>query len=387
MILAGSGARGARDEVIALAAALQAPIIKPLLGKDIVPDEHPYCLGGMGLLGTAPSMKAMEECDAFLMVGTSFPYVAYLPKPGSVPAVQIEIDPARIGIRYPVDVGLVGDSKAALTDLLRVVEPRQQSEWLTHLQGDMKDWWALLEQRATRPDLPMKPQVVAHELSKRLADDAIITCDSGTIATWAARHIRIRAGQRFSLSGTLATMAPGLPYAIGAQVAFPDRQVVAFVGDGGLLMLGSELSTAAQHELPVKVVVIQNNMLGMIKWEQMVFLGNPSFGVDLPHVDFAAMAESLGVKGFRVERAQDVGATLDQALAHPGPALVQCIVDPNEPPMPPRIKAEQALHMAKALARGEPHGGRIALTLFRDKMDDLFGRAQDEDQVRDVPRH
>ncbi|MEA3198877.1 MAG: hypothetical protein QOE90_305 [Thermoplasmata archaeon] len=384
-ILAGSGARGAGHEIIAIATALQAPIIKPLLGKDVVPDEHPLCLGGLGLLGTAPSQSALEQCDGLLMIGTSFPYMDYLPKPGQARAVQIDLEPSRIGIRYPVEVGLVGDSKWTLSELLPLIETRATSDWLSGLQGEMRGWWQQMEQHATRPDMPMKPQVVAWELGRRLAEDAIVTCDSGTIAAWAARFIKIRGRQRFSLSGTLATMAPGLPYAIGAQIAYPERQVVAFVGDGGLLMLGSELATAAQHKLPVKVVVIKNNVLGMIKWEQMVFLGNPSFGVELPDVDIAAMAEALGVKGFHVDRAQDVGAALDQFLAHEGPALLEAVVDPNEPPMPPRIKAGQAMHFAEALARGQPNASRIALTIFRDKMDDLFGE-QHEDQVRDVRR-
>ena len=372
VILAGSGARGAHEELLELSDRLQAPIVKPLLGKDVVPDEHPRVLGGIGLLGTLPSQKALEECDALLMVGTSFPYMEYLPKPGAARGVQIDLDPARIGLRYPVEVGLVGDARIALQDLLPLVEARGASEWLTGLQGDMRDWRGLMESRATREDAPMKPQVVAYQLGKRLRDDAIVTCDSGTIATWAARYIQMRQGQRFTLSGNLASMAPGLPYAIAAQIAYPDRQVVAFVGDGGLLMLASELSVAAHHRLPIKVVVIKNGTLGMIKWEQMVFLGNPSYGVDLPPVDIAALANALGVKGYHVERPQEVGAILDEALRHDGPALVECAVDPFEPPHPPKVKMEQAIRMAQALARGEPNGHRIALTLFRDKLDDLF---------------
>jgi pyruvate dehydrogenase (quinone)/pyruvate oxidase len=306
------------------------------------------------------------------MVGTSFPYMEYLPKPGAARGVQIDLDPARIGLRYPVEVGLVGDARISLQELLPLVEARGASEWLAGLQGDMRDWRGLMESRATREDAPMKPQVVAHQLGKRLRDDAIVTCDSGTIATWAARYIQMRQGQRFTLSGNLASMAPGLPYAIAAQVAYPDRQVVAFVGDGGLLMLASELSVAAHHRLPIKVVVIKNGTLGMIKWEQMVFLGNPSYGVDLPPVDIAALANALGVKGYHVERPQEVGAILDETLRHDGPALVECAVDPFEPPHPPKVKMEQAMRMAQALARGEPNGQRIALTLFRDKLDDLF---------------
>lgn len=377
-ILAGSGARGAHEELDVLARRLQAPIMKPLLGKDVIADAHPHVLGGVGLLGTLPGEKALEECDCLLMVGTSFPYMDHLPKPGSVPGVQIDIDPSRIGLRYPVEVGLVGDARSTLQQLLPLIDHRSVSEWLVGLQGEKRDWLGLMESRALKDDVPMKPQRAAYELDKRLRDDAIVTCDSGTIATWAARYLQMRQGQRFTLSGTLATMAPGLPYAIAAQVAYPDRQVVAFVGDGGLMMLGSELSVAAHYRLPIKVIVIKNGTLGMIKWEQMVFLGNPSYGVDLPPVDLAKVAEGYGVKGYHVERPQDVGAVLDAALAHDGPALVECLVDPFEPPHPAKVKMEQALKMAKALARGEPNATRIAATLFRDKIDDLTHGPTDE---------
>ena len=370
-ILVGSGARGAHEELDQLARALQAPVIKALLGKDVFPDRHPHALGGCGMLGTLPSAKALEQCDCLLMVGTSFPYMEYLPEPGSVPAVQIDIDPARIGLRYPVGVGLVGDARLTLQALLPRIRPKAASAWLADLQGDMRDWRGLLETRARSDDEPMKPQRVAYELDKRLADDAILACDSGTVTTWAARHVDIRQGQRFTLSSTLASMAVGVPAAIAAQVAYPDRQVVAFVGDGALLMLAGELSVAAHYRLPIKVVVVKNHALGMIKWEQMAFLGNPSHGVELPPVDIAGLATALGVKGYHVERPRDLGPILDDALRHEGPALVECAVDPFEPPQPPKVKMEQALNMAKALARGQPNATRIASTLFRDKLDDL----------------
>lgn len=373
-ILAGSGARGARDELELLAGRLQSPVIKALLGKDVLPDDHPHCLGGIGMLGTRPSEKAMEGCDGLLLLGTNFPYASFLPKPGSVPAVQVDLDATRLGTRYPVDVGLVGDIKETLQALLPRLEQRTDGEWLQGLQDAMKEWWGLLQKRAGRTSTPMKPQAAAHALDGLLADDAIITCDSGTVTTWAARHLKIRGTQRFSLSGTLASMAAGLPYAIAAQVAYPERQVVAFVGDGGLLMLGSELATAAQHRLPIKVVVVKNGSLGMIKWEQMAFLGNPSFGVELPPVDLAKFAESMGVKGFSVSASDKVTEVLRQALAHEGPALVECVVDPDEPPMPPHIGPKQALHMAEALARGQAGGPRIVSTLVQDKMSDLFRR-------------
>ena len=217
----------------------------------------------------------------------------------------------------------------------------------------------------------MKPQVVANALNELLADDAIISTDSGTIATWAARYIQIKRGQLFSCSGNLATMAPGLPYTIAAQVAYPGRQSVAFVGDGGFTMLMGEFATAVKYRLPIKVVIIKNNTLGMIKWEQMVFLGNPEYGVELQPIDFVKFAEACGGVGFRCEKPDEVRPALEAALAAKKPALVEAVVDPYEPPMPARIKVDQAVKMAKALARGEPHRGRIALTLFRDKVRDL----------------
>lgn len=371
-LLVGSGGREARDEVIQLSRILQAPIIKPLLGKDVVPDDDPHCLGGNGMLGTAPSAHAMETCDCLFMIGTSFPYLDYLPKPASVPGIQLDIDPARIGLRYPVEVGLAGDARETLRDLIPRLAPKAHSDWLAELRGAKADWDALLQDRATRgDDAPMRPQLVLKELDKRLADDAILAVDTGTITAWAARHISIRGTQRFTASGTLASMACGVPFAIAAQLAYPDRQVVAIVGDGGLLMLAGELSVAAHYRLPIKVVVLKNGSLGMIKWEQLVFLGNPSHAVQLPPVDIAALAEALGVKGHRAERAQDLGRVLDEALRHDGPALVECVVDPNEPPMPPKAKLGDAARLGEALARGEPHGARIGLTLFRDKLDDL----------------
>ena len=286
VILAGSGARGAAAELEEIAERLAAPIVKPVLGKDVVPDDSPYTTGGAGLLGTRPSQEALESCDALLLVGTSFPYLEYLPKPGQAVAVQIDADPARIGLRYPVTVGLAGDAPATLRELLPLLPRNEDGAFLEQAQAGAREWWQLMEQRGTRPDLPMKPQVVAWQLGQLLRDDAIVAADSGTISTWAAQQIQIRRGQRFSLSGNLATMANGLPYAMAAQIAYPNRQCVAFVGDGGFSMLLAELATCVQEKLPVKVVVIKNNVLGMIKWEQMVFLGNPEYGVDLSPIDF-----------------------------------------------------------------------------------------------------
>jgi pyruvate dehydrogenase (quinone)/pyruvate oxidase len=373
VILAGAGARGAGDELERLAETLAAPIVKPLLGKDVVPDDSPWTTGGIGLLGTLPSEKALEDCDTLLMVGTSFPYMEFLPKPGSARGVQIDIDPTRLGLRYPVEVGLVGDARATLQLLLPKLRRREDRSFLERAQAGMKDWWELMDARATRESVPLKPQMVAAELDRLLADDAIVTTDSGTITTWVARHVRIKRGQRFSCSGNLATMAPGLPYAVAAQIAYPSRQVVAFVGDGGFTMLMGELATAVKYELPITVVVIKNNTLGQIKWEQMVFLGNPEYGVDLQPIDFVRYAEAVGAVGVRCERPNEVRPAIAEALAARRPAIVEAVVDPFEPPMPARATLRQALHLAEALARGEPSRVRIALTLFRDKWMDLTG--------------
>jgi thiamine pyrophosphate-dependent acetolactate synthase large subunit-like protein len=371
VILTGQGALGAGDELEKVADTLAAPIVKALLGKAVVPDDSPFTTGGIGLLGTLPSEQAMEECDTLLIAGSSFPYMEYLPAPNQAKAVQIDRDPTRIGLRYPVDIGLTGDAKATLQALLPLLKRRDDRSFLETAQGRMKEWEELLRTREERDDVPLKPQVVARHVNDLLADDAIITTDSGTITTWAARHIKIRRGMQFSCSGNLATMAPGLPYANGAQIAYPGRQVVAFVGDGGFSMLMMEFITAVKHKLPIKVIIIKNNTLGQIKWEQMVFLGNPEYGVELQPVDFVQFAHACGGVGFRCAKPDEVRPALEAAFTSTKPALVEAVVDPFEPPLPARATFKQGLHMAEALARGEPHRGRIALTLFRDKIKEL----------------
>ena len=371
-ILAGRGALDATDELEQVADLLAAPIAKPLLGKAAVPDESPYTTGGIGLLGTAPSEDAMENCDTLFMIGSSYPYMEFLPKPGAARGVQIDRDPERIGLRYPVEIGVTGDSKTVLQALIPLLKRKKDRSFLETAQKGMKQWWALLDERGQRRDTPMKPQVVAWELNRLLADDAIISTDSGTITTWAARYLRIKRGQMFSCSGNLATMAPGFPYANAAQVAFPNRQCIALVGDGGFTMLMGELATAVKYNLPVKIIIFKNNVLGQIKWEQMVFLGNPEYGVELQTLDFAGIADAAGAKGFTITDPKKCRATLEEALRHPGPAIIQAVVDPNEPPMPAKVKPEQVLKMAESLARGEPNRIRIGATLFRDKVDDFF---------------
>jgi pyruvate dehydrogenase (quinone)/pyruvate oxidase len=371
MILAGRGALGAGRELLALAERIAAPIAKPLLGKGCVPDDSPFSVGGVGLLGTKPAQEALESCDTLIIAGSSFPYIEFYPKPGKARAVQIELDPKRIGLRYPVEAGLVGDAAEVIRALLPQLDYRQDRSFLQAAQAGMKDWNELIEERGTRRDKPMKPQVVAHELNKLLSDDAIVATDSGTITTWIARHLVMRGSMMFSCSGNLATMACGLPYAIAAAVAYPGRQVVAFVGDGGLTMLMGELATCVKYGLDVKIVVIKNNTLGQIKWEQMVFLGNPEYVCDLQPIDFATVARGFGVAGFTVDDPAQCGEVLRHALSTPGPALIEAVVDPHEPPMPPKVTLKQATHLAESLARGTPARGKIALTIASDTVREI----------------
>jgi len=371
-ILAGRGAHRATEELILAADTLGAPIIKALLGKDSVPDDSPYTTGGIGLLGTKPSTEAMEDCDTILIVGSCFPYIEFLPKPGQARGVQIDLDPKRIGLRYPVEVGLVGDSALCLHSLLPLLVRKTDQSFLEQAQAGMKDWNEAMKKQAASTDKPMKPQVVAHELGKRLRGDAIVSCDSGTITSWFARLIPARKGQMCSLSGNLASMACGLPYAIAAQVAYPNRQSVAFVGDGGFSMLMAEMATAVKYNLPIKVVVVKNDTLGQIKWEQMVFLGNPEYGCDLQPIDFAEVAHACGAIGFSVYDPTECGRTIEAFLDAPGPAVLQATVDQFTPPMPPKVSVDQALHFAESLARGEPNRSKIAATALADKIRELI---------------
>jgi pyruvate dehydrogenase (quinone) len=361
-ILAGQGALGARQEVETLAERLGAPVAKALLGKGVVPDDSPYTVGGVGLLGTRPGQEALENCDGLVIVGSSFPYIEFYPKPGEARAVQIDIDPTRIGLRYPVEAGLVGDVARVIAALLPRLQYKEDRSFLAKAQAGMNDWRELMLERGTRTEIPMKPQVVAHELNRLLSDDAILATDSGTITTWIARHVDIRGDMKFSCSGNLATMACGVPYAIAAAIAFPGRQVVAFVGDGGFTMLMGELATCVKYDLEVKIIVIKNNTLGQIKWEQMVFLGNPEYGCTLEPIDFATVARGFGVSGVTIDDPARCADQLREALAMPGPVLIEAVVDPHEPPMPPYVTLKQAAHFAESLARGTPAAGRIALT-------------------------
>ena len=370
-ILAGQGALHAGELLEEVAEKLGAPIVKALLGKAAVPDDSPYTTGGIGLLGTKPSQAVLEECDTLLIAGSSFPYIEFLPQPGKARGVQIDLDPKRIGLRFPVEVGLIGDSRRTLEELLPLLERNQDREFLTKAQQGAADWRADMLTQETRTDKPMKPQVIAAELGRRLAANAIVSCDSGTNTLWCARHVPARRGQMYSCSGNLATMASGLPYAIAAQLAFPERQCVAFVGDGGFSMLMAEFATAVKYRLPIKVVVIKNNVLGQIQWEQMVFLGNPEYGCDLQPIDFAAFARACGGHAFTIDDPLACGNTLDEALAVRGPVLVEAVVDPYEPPMPPNVTLKQAAKFAESLMKGEPNRKKLALTLAEDKVREM----------------
>jgi pyruvate dehydrogenase (quinone)/pyruvate oxidase len=369
-ILAGQGAMHATSELEKTAEILGAPIVKALLGKASVPDDSPYTTGGIGLLGTEPSQDAIGSCDTLFIVGSSFPYIEFLPKPGSVKCVQIEIDPQRVSLRHPADVALVGDARVCLRALMPILKPHDKG-FLKRAQKGKEQWQKLMQQRGTNPGKPLKPDVVGWELGKRIPRDAIVTSDSGTITTWWARYVPALRGQKHSCSGNLATMACGLPYAIAAAVAYPDRPIYCIIGDGGLSMLMGELLTAAAYKLNIKVIVIKNNTLGQIKWEQMVFLGNPEYACDLYPADFVTIARGCGLEAIRIEDPAHCCDQLDSVVRRPGPALIEAVVDEFVPPMPAKIKAGQAIKLAEALMRGEPNRTRIVLTNLRDTVREI----------------
>jgi pyruvate dehydrogenase (quinone) len=365
-ILAGQGALGARDELLEIAELLGAPIIKALLGKSVVPDDHPLTTGGIGLLGTRASQEALEECDTLLIVGSTFPYVEYYPKPGQARGVQIDRDATRIGLRFPVEAGLVGDARPTLQALIARAKAHADRTFLELAQRRKQEWNDLLQRSADAVRGRLTPDRLARDLGRRLDDDAIVAWDSGHNTGVLARYIDARANQKFSGSGMLATMGCGVPYAIAAALAFPGRQVVAFVGDGGFTMLLGELATIVRYRLPIKIVVMKNNTLGQIKWEQLMFLGNPEYECDLQPVDFAAVAEGFGLTGIRASNDQDLARGLDELFAAPGPALLEAAVDPNEPLLPPKRMPKYAENLEKALNRGTAGAEDIRAALARE---------------------
>jgi pyruvate dehydrogenase (quinone) len=374
-ILVGAGARGCGPAVERVADALGAPVIKTLSGKMVIPDDSPYTTGGIGLLGTAASADLVDDIDTLLMLGTNFPYTKYLPEPGKVTVVQVELDAARAGNRLPTDVPLIGDVAATLEALQPRLRRNSERKHLAKYQERMRDWRAKMAALESPERDPIAPQYVVKVLDDLASDDAVMTCDSGTIATWAARHWQIRGQREFYLSGNLASMAPGLPYAIAIQHANPGRQVIAYIGDGGFAMLMAEFHTACRYGLPVKVVINNNNSLGQILWEQMV-LGYPEHGVRFgePVPDYAAWARGAGGHGVHVAKAAELPEALAAALAHNGPSLVDVAVDPNEPPLPAKVTYEQATKFAQAFLRGQPNKAAIATTLFKDRIQQLKDR-------------
>jgi pyruvate dehydrogenase (quinone)/pyruvate oxidase len=308
----------------------------------------------------------METCDAFLIVGSSSPYSGWMAKPKNAVGVQIDDLPERLGLRYPIHAALAGDARLTLRELIPLIRRNDDRSFLETAQQNVRDWRELMRERGTTvsDDGHMKSEAISWHLGHALADNAILCGDSGTVTTLAART-ELKRGQNFSFSGTMCSMAAALPYAIGAQAAYPDRQVVALTGDGSLSMMMGDLVTCVQHNLPVKIIVVKNNVLGLIKWEQMAYLGNPQYGVELAPIDFVKVAGACGFKAFHLETPDDCERRLKEALNTPGPVLVEAVVDPNEMPLTPVIKKQHAKNLAKGLARGEPNRERIALTMSR----------------------
>lgn len=367
VLLVGQGALGADDEIINIAKKLSAPIVKTLLGKAVIPDDDPYSIGGLGLLGTEPASDAMMEADTLLMIGTSFPYIEYLPRPGKARGIQIDLFPERIGLRYPVEIGLVGDAKLTLGKLLPLLTDKHSTKFLISKQDAMKKWNNLMASPNAQA-IPIKPQLIAVAVSNELKDNAIVSLDAGTNTIWAARYINMRKGMKLSLSGTLSTMACGLPYAIAAQIAFPNRQCIAFVGDGGFTMLMGEFATAIKYNLPIKIIILKNNSLGMIRWEQMAFLGNPEYGIEFSPIDFVKFAQACGGKGYSITDPNEIKSVMHEAMSQDTPTIIEANVDPFEPPMPPKVDMKFVTQMAKSFAKGEPYARRIGLTIFRDQI-------------------
>lgn len=371
MILAGRGALGARTELERTAALLAAPVAKALLGKAVLPDDHPHSTGGVGMLGTLPSQEAMERCDALLIVGSTFPYVEYYPKPGQARGIQIDRDGQRIGLRYPVEVGLVGDAGETLTLLNARLHQKTDRAFLEEAQAGMARWREMMAASEAKDSLPLKPQRVACAFGRRLPDDAVLVTDSGQNTELAARHVDMRTGQAFGVSGSLASMACGLPYAIAAGIAFPGRPIFAIVGDGGLAMQLGEFSTAVRYRIPLKMLVIKNNMLNQIAWEQMMFLGNPQFGCELAPIDFAMAADAMGGIGYSITDPGQVEEVLDRAFAAEGPVLIEAVVDASEPMMPPKMPIDYAENFRKALPQTPGHE-EIEATLAEEPLRTMF---------------
>src|SRR5581483_6360371 len=380
-MLVGQGALGAADEVAETADVLGAGVAKALLGRAVLPDDLPYVTGSIGLLGTRPSYELMSGCDTLLMVGSSFPYSEFLPEEGAARGVQIDIDARMIGIRYPMDVNLIGDSRETLRALLPLLERKSDRGWQEKIASGIEDWWELMDRRAHEDADPINPQRVFWELSPRLPDNCILSADSGSAANWFARDLKLRAGMMASLSGTLATMGPGVPYAIAAKFTHPDRPAIALVGDGAMQMNGlNELITIGKYwkrwsDPRLVVLVLNNRDLNQVTWEQRAMQGDPMYPgtQQIPDFPYARYAELVGLRGVRVDDPDGLGAAWDEVLSADRPAVLEAIVDPDVPPLPPHITFEQAKHFAQATV-GDPRRAEIIRQSFRQMVDALLPR-------------
>jgi pyruvate dehydrogenase (quinone) len=375
-ILVGQGALHATDEVVDVAEALGAGVAKALLGRAVVPDDLPFVTGSIGLLGTRPSWELMTGCDTLLMVGTSFPYSEFLPEEGKARGVQIDLDGRMLGIRYPTEINLVGDSAATLHALSSYLEHKADRSWREQIEENVRDWWQVIEDRAMNDADPINPQRVFWELSPRLPDNCILSSDSGSAANWFARDLKLRRGMKASLSGNLATMGCGVPYAIAAKFAYPDRVAIALVGDGAMQMNGlNELITIAKYwerwsDPRLVVLVLNNRDLNQVTWEQRVMEGNPKFEAsqDIPDLDYSHFAEQLGLGGRRVDSPDEIGGAWDEALAADRPFVLDVVTDPEVPPLPPHITFEEAKMFGLAVLKGDSSRRRMIEQSLKDKL-------------------
>ncbi len=379
-ILAGAGAIDAADELLEVAELLGAGIAKALLGKAAVPDDLPFVTGSIGLLGTKPSWDLMQDCDTLLMVGSSFPYAEFLPEEGAARGVQIDIDARMIGLRYPMEVNLVGDSAQTLRALLPLLHRKADRGWRETIERNVAQWWKVLEARAMNPGDPINPQRVFWELSSRLPDDCILSADSGSAANWYARDLKLRRGMKASLSGTLATMGCGVPYAIAAKFAYPDRVAIALVGDGAMQMNGNaELLTIVKYwrrwsDPRLIVLVLNNGDLNQVTWEQRAMEGDPKFEAsqELPDFPYAAYAQLIGLRGIRVQTPEDVGPAWDEALAANCPVVIEALTDPEIAALPPHITLDQARSLTSALLHRDPDSRDVIRRSFREKLGEIL---------------
>ena len=376
-MLIGAGALQATDEVVQVADLLGAGVAKALLGKAALPDDLPYCTGPIGLLGSKPSWDMMTGCDTLLMVGSSFPYSEFLPKEGQARGVQIEIDPKMVSIRYPMEVNLIGDSAETLRALIPLLERKEDRSWRQSLEKEIEDWWKVLEARAMNSANPINPERVFWELSPRLPDNCILAADSGSSANWYARDLKVRRGMMASLSGNLATMGPGVPYAVAAKFAWPDRPVIALVGDGAMLMNGINcLITIANYwkewsDPRLIVMVLANRDLNQVTWEQRIMAGDPKYEASqtVPDFAFANYAEMLGLRGIRVDKPEEVGPAWDRALAADRPVVYEAMTDPEVPTLPPHITFKEAKNFVESMAKGDPNAPGMIRGAFKDAIE------------------